>query len=88
MAGTSSPSANSRMMVPETGEVLSSSNANFREAFLRAGIFNLAFLLGELPVLLGEDDGGLLSGNEGLRGGEPRPISLTDRSTPGGADLG
>lgn len=34
IAGTSSPSANSRIMVPETGDVLSSSKANFLEAFL------------------------------------------------------
>ena len=63
--GTSSPSANSRIIVPETGEVLSSSKANFREAFLR-GVrpplfpFNLAFLgvfppfdFGELAPLEG-----------------------------------
>ena len=48
MAGTSSPSANSRMIVPETGEVLSSSKANFREAFLRGNVPVLAFLEGVL----------------------------------------
>lgn len=88
MAGTSSPSANSRMMVPETGEVLSSSKANFRDAFLLAGILILAFLLLLGEAFLGDEEGGLFSAKLGLRGGEPRPISLTDKSTPGGADLG
>ena len=35
MAGISSPSASSRITVPETGEDLSSSNGSLREAFLR-----------------------------------------------------
>ena len=70
IAGTSSPSANSRIMVPETGEVLSSSKANLREAFFLGnppGLI-LAFFEGLLLWLLGSKV--LL---RGLIGGEPRP---------------
>ena len=77
MAGTSSPSANSRMMVPETGDVLSSSKANFREAFLRGAIlvfFGLA--------LFGDSGEDLLTPN-GFRGGDPRPTLFRVRSNPG-----
>ena len=37
MGGTSSPSASSLIRVPETGEMLKSSKANLREAFLFPG---------------------------------------------------
>ena len=71
IAGTSSPSANSRIIVPETGEVLSSSKANFLEAFFLGVGEGLAFLEG-LGLFLGKL--GLLFG--GRIGGEPNPIVL------------
>lgn len=74
-------------MVPETGEVLSSSKANFLDAFRLGTLFNLAFLTGVPELLLGEVGGGLFKG-KGLKGGDPSPISFMLKSTPGGADLG
>ena len=71
---------------------MSSSKANFREAFLRGKLCpledNLAFL-GVLPPLelFGEVVADRLTGN-GRIGGDPSPMVLMERSTPGGEMAG
>ena len=81
IAGTSSPSASSRMIVPETGDVLSSSKANFLEAF-RLGGDILVFFVGLPRWLLGESSGGegRLLIPKGFKGGDPSPMDFNVRS--------
>ena len=66
------------MMVPETGDVLSSSKANFLEAFRLGDI--LVFFDG-LPRLGDSGEGRLIP--KGFKGGEPSPMDFNVRSTPG-----
>ena len=67
------------MIVPETGEVLSSSKANFREAFF-LGVILVFFGL----VRFGDSDEGLFT-EKGFKGGEPNPTFFRVRScTPAG----
>ena len=72
MAGISSPSARSTMIVPDTGELLKSSYWSFRDAFRLPGdapdVDNLAFFVG--VVVLEDDVEGL--GNED--GAPPLPL--------------
>ena len=65
-------------MVPETGDVLSSSKANFLEAFRLGDI--LVFFDG-LPRLGDSGEGRLIP--NGFKGGEPSPMDFNVRSTPG-----
>ena len=66
------------MMVPETGDVLSSSKANFLDAFRLGDI--LVFFDG-LPRLGDSGEGRLIP--NGFKGGEPSPMDFNVRSTPG-----
>ena len=68
-------------MVPETGDVLSSSKANFLEAFRLGDI--LVFFVGLPRDDLGDSGEGRLI-PKGFKGGDPSPMDFNVRSvTPG-----